>query len=68
MKEEIASPPHARELPALTGRVTFENVSFSTKENPEHATTKGSIIFENIQLIIDEIDGKIIGKVYGQNN
>ncbi|MBI3915310.1 MAG: ABC transporter ATP-binding protein [Chloroflexi bacterium] len=29
LKEEIASPPHARQLPALTGRVTFENVSFS---------------------------------------
>jgi len=29
LKEEIASPPNARVLPPLTGRVTFENVSFS---------------------------------------
>jgi ATP-binding cassette subfamily B protein len=29
LPEEIASPPHPVPLPALTGRVTFENVSFS---------------------------------------
>lgn len=40
--------------------IEFENVSFSTKENPEHATTKGSIVFENVFLETVERDGKIL--------
>jgi ATP-binding cassette subfamily B protein len=38
LEEEIKSPPRAAQLPALTGRVTFENVSFSYRGDREALT------------------------------
>ncbi len=39
--------------------VSFNNVSFETKETPDNPHTKGALKFKNVNIFTKNIDGKV---------